>query len=155
MSEALNQSVAAELAGVSARRLRQLSQSSDPPPQDSSGRYPVREFGAWLRSRKSGGSADGSGGDPFQRRAFWQSELARQKFMREAGNLIGREEHIDCVTTVAKITVRGLVTLPDRLERDKRVAPDVVEYVADCINDLRDEIASAVAVGDISDIDTK
>ena len=64
----------------------------------------------------------------------------------ERGNLIRRERHEDCVTTVAKICVRGLVTLPDRLERDMRVSPEVVEYVTECIGDLRDEIADAVAV---------
>lgn len=64
----------------------------------------------------------------------------------ERGNLIPRERHEDCVTKVAKIVVRCLVTLPDRLERDLRVTPDVVEYVTECIGDLRDEIADAVAV---------
>ncbi len=64
----------------------------------------------------------------------------------ERGNLIPRDRHDDCVTTVAKICVRGLVTLPDRLERDLRVSPEVVEYVTECIGDLRDEIADAVAV---------
>jgi phage terminase Nu1 subunit (DNA packaging protein) len=63
----------------------------------------------------------------------------------ERGNLIKRERHEDSVTLVAKICVRGLVTLPDRLERDLRVTPAVVEYVTGCIGDLRDEIADAVA----------
>lgn len=63
----------------------------------------------------------------------------------ERGNLIKRERHEDSVTTVAKICVRGLETLADRVERDMRVSPDVVEYIGHCVGELRDEIADAVA----------
>lgn len=63
----------------------------------------------------------------------------------ERGNLIKRERHEDSVTTVAKICVRGLETLADRVERDMRVSPGVVEYIGHCVGELRDEIADAVA----------
>lgn len=63
----------------------------------------------------------------------------------ERGNLIKRERHEDSVTAVAKICVRGLETLADRVERDMRVSPDVVEYIGHCVGELRDEIADAVA----------
>lgn len=81
----------------------------------------------------------------FERRAWVASERDRLRLEQDRGNLATREVFEDTVWSVAKICVRGLVTLPDRLERDKRVSPDVVEYIADCIGDLRDELANAVA----------
>lgn len=104
-----------------------------------------------LRAVAAGRSGGGDGGasvDLSLERALLaraQREGVEMANETERGNLIPRERHEDCVTAVAKIVVRGLVTLPDRLERDLRVTPDVVEYVTECIGDLRDEIADAVA----------
>ena len=42
---------AAELLSVTTRRLYQIAKEADPPPKDSSGIYPAREFGQWLRDR--------------------------------------------------------------------------------------------------------
>lgn len=62
MTEILTQAQAAALAGLTTRRLRQLSSEDDPPPQDLNGQYPAREFGEWLRRRHlSGLTVIGSG----------------------------------------------------------------------------------------------
>lgn len=74
-----------------------------------------------------------------------QREAVEMSNEVERGNLIKRERHEDSVTAVAKICVRGLETLADRVERDMRVSPDVVEYIGHCVGELRDEIADAVA----------
>lgn len=42
---------AAELLGVTTRRLYQIAKEADPPPKDSAGKYPCREYGDWLRKR--------------------------------------------------------------------------------------------------------
>lgn len=47
----LSQAVAAELVGVTPRRLRQLGESDDPPPRDADGQYPAAALGVWLRRR--------------------------------------------------------------------------------------------------------
>lgn len=49
--QALSQKQAAELSGITARRLRQLDGESNPPPKDANGNYPPRAFGDWLRQR--------------------------------------------------------------------------------------------------------
>ena len=49
----LTQPQAADLLGVTTRRLRQLSQEDSPPPQDGNGQYPIKEFGQWLRKRST------------------------------------------------------------------------------------------------------
>lgn len=46
--ETLSQSQAAALAGVTTRRLRQMTHEKNPPPQMQSGRYPAGEFARWL-----------------------------------------------------------------------------------------------------------
>jgi phage terminase Nu1 subunit (DNA packaging protein) len=49
----LTQHQAAELAGITDRRLRQLeadTENPDPPPREAAG-YPLRAFGTWLRRR--------------------------------------------------------------------------------------------------------
>lgn len=116
-------------------------------PAGERGGHPVYDLRAIVAAFTAQGvKADPSRMNAFELRAFYAAERDRLRLETERGNLISRERHEDCVTTVAKICVRGLVTLPDRVERDKRVAPDVVEYIADCIGDLRDEIADAVAV---------
>ena len=84
----------------------------------------------------------------FERRAWIASERDRLKLEQERGNLISRERHEDSVFGLVKICVRGLITLPDRLERDLRVTPSVVEYVSGCVGTLRDELASAVERGE-------
>ena len=84
----------------------------------------------------------------FERRAWIASERDRLRLEQERGNLISRERHEDSVFGMVKIVVRGLLTLPDRLERDLRVTAAVVEYITECIGQLRDELASAVEKGE-------
>lgn len=143
MPETLSQTTAAALLGVSSRRLRQLSKTPDAPPQDDAGRYPVAAFGEWLRQRNSGGST-GADCSAYERRAHWQAELARIKFLAEQRELIPIEAHRDGIHALSRIVVRALVTLPDKLERDLRISPAIVEYVDKCIGILRDEMAASV-----------
>lgn len=49
----LSQGQAAALAGITARRLRQMDAEPNPPPKDRNGQYPCAEFSAWLaRTRR-------------------------------------------------------------------------------------------------------
>lgn len=52
MPDPLSQSIAAAIAGMTPRRLRQLDHESDPPPKNPDGTYPPREFGRWLYRRE-------------------------------------------------------------------------------------------------------
>ncbi len=52
MSTRLSQQLAAAIAGVTDRRLRQLDHEADPPPRYTDGGYPTAAFGAWLARRE-------------------------------------------------------------------------------------------------------
>ena len=108
----------------------------------------ARHYREVSAGRKSG-SNESDAPDLITERALLaraQREGVEMANETERGNLIPRDRHEDCVNFVVKACVRGLVTLPDRLERDLRVSPAVVEYVASCIGELRDEIADAIVV---------
>jgi len=87
----------------------------------------------------------------FERRAWVASERDRLKLEIDRGNSITRERFEDAYHGLVKVLVRGLVTLGDRLERDKRVSSDVLEYLENAIGDLRDELAAAVLASGVSD----
>lgn len=65
----------------------------------------------------------------------------------ERGNLLRADDVREQFGHVGTIVVRCISTVADRLERDKRVGPDVVEYVANVMDDLRDEIAHEISDG--------
>ena len=48
---ALTQTQAAQIEGITSRRLRQLIQDGKGPPQDANGQHPEVEFGQWQRER--------------------------------------------------------------------------------------------------------
>lgn len=145
MSETLSQSTAAELLGVTARRLRQLAKSDDPPPQDATGRYPVAAFGAWLRARKSGGNDGGSAdGSAYERRAHWQAALAQLKYQEAKREVIPLEECRREYFVFTTTTIRFFQTLPDVLERDMCIGPDVVAYIIKLADRMRDDLAEKV-----------
>ena len=49
--ETLSTAQAAELAGVSTRRMYQIAKEADAPDKTKSGQYPAVEYGKWLRQR--------------------------------------------------------------------------------------------------------
>lgn len=70
--KSLTQDQAAELAGLSARRLRQLAGDDDPPPVGAAG-YPCAEFGVWLKRR----NLEGIGFDVDGEICDYEAERAR------------------------------------------------------------------------------
>ena len=99
--------------------------------------FPPERILSWLTQ----GFGDG---EPMRIKAWVASERDRLRLEIERGNQITRERFEDAVFGVVKVMVRGLVTLGDRLERDKRVKGDVLEYLENAIGELRDELAAAV-----------
>lgn len=86
---------------------------------------------------------------PTDRRAWYQSENERLKFEQETGNLILAAEVHHEMAAIAKIVVRELETLPDRVERDLRCSPEVVEYLQAEVRGVRSEIARKLAAQEI------
>lgn len=81
---------------------------------------------------------------PTDRRAWFQSENERMKMEAEQGRLIPAGEVEADRAAVAKIVVRAFDTFPDRLERDLRVPPEVVEYAIEHCRAHRSELYAAM-----------
>ncbi len=98
MTEIITQSQAAELVGVTARRLRQIAQADDGPPQDFNGQYPAREFGEWLKRRHLSGISVGKDGEVYDleveraRLAKEQADKTAMENEERRGKLIDAEK---------------------------------------------------------------
>lgn len=88
---------------------------------------------------------------PQDRRAWFQSENERLKFESEEGRLIPAGEAEAEMGEIAKIVTRALSTLPDKLERDLRVSPAVVEYVTHQCRATADELYAVMAADEMGD----
>lgn len=69
----LDQPQAAELLGVSTRRIIQIAKENDPPIQDPSGGYPCLEYGKWLKRRAIAGLGVTNDGQVYD----YEAERAR------------------------------------------------------------------------------
>lgn len=98
MTEIITQSQAAELIGVTARRLRQIAQADDGPPQDANGQYPAREFGEWMKRRHLSGLTVGEDGKVYDleaeraRLAKEQADKTAMENEEKRGRLIDAEK---------------------------------------------------------------
>lgn len=110
--------------------------------------YPVYRMRDIVRI--SGDAEPGNENDPLRmrptdRRAWFQSENERLKFEQEQGLLIPAGEVEAEMSEIAKVVARALATMPDRMERDLRLPPVAIEYVAEQCRAIRAEIAAAMA----------
>lgn len=87
---------------------------------------------------------------PTDRRAWFQSENERLKLEVEQGLLIPASEFEAEIGEVGKIVSRAFSTLPDKLERDLRIPPEVVEYVTLYCRESQAEIYTAMR-GEVED----
>ena len=95
--EILTQSQAAELVGLTARRLRQLADEGQGPAQTASGQYEARELGRWFRQRlmsELGVADDGQVYDYEAERARLTKAQA-DKTELEAAELAGHLVRVD------------------------------------------------------------
>ena len=110
--------------------------------------YPLREAAEALLERGAfdeNGKPDPDSLPPLQRRAWYQSENERLRFEEDSGNLILATE-VQCeMAMIAKIVVRELETLPDRVERDLRCAPETIEYLHKQVRSVRSQIAAILS----------
>lgn len=117
------QKIAADLLGVTTRRLRQIEteQPDSPPPRNEQGHYPARQFGDWLRSqwRKSVGFAeDGTAYDYDQEKArltHHQANTAAQEDQRKRGELIPAADVQQYWSDIVSNARSRLLSLPSRI----------------------------------------
>lgn len=119
----INQKTAAELLGVTPRRLRQIENENpdDPPPRDEQGQYPARQFGAWLRQqwRASVGFADdGKVYDYDSERArltHHQANTAEMEDQKKRGELIPAADVQQYWSDLVSNARSRLLSLPSRI----------------------------------------
>lgn len=117
------QKIAAELLGVTPRRLRQVEaeQPDSPPPRDEQGQYPARQYGEWLRSqwRASVGFADdGKVYDYDSERArltYHQANAAAMDDQLKQGRLIPAEQVQQTWSDIVSSARAKLLSLPSRI----------------------------------------
>ncbi|GJH43270.1 Protein of uncharacterised function (DUF1441) [Pasteurella canis] len=93
-------------------------------------------------------SADVDSLSPVERRAFWQAENERLKYERDTGELIPSFEVAQEMSFLAKALIQQLETLPDILERDCGLQPSALVRVQQIIDDIRDQMALHIQLGD-------
>lgn len=88
---------------------------------------------------------------PMERRAWYQSENERLGVEEHMRRLIPALEVEAEMALLAKTVVRALETIPDTVERDLRVSPEVVEYLQEKVHRLRAEITSRLVEADAAE----
>jgi hypothetical protein len=87
---------------------------------------------------------------PQDRKAWYASELDRMAVEERAGRLIPAAEVEEQMAAIVSTVVRCLETQADRAERDLRVGPEVVEWLLQDADQIREQIAGALT-GDEED----
>ena len=78
--------------------------------------------------------------DPQSRRAWYQSENERLKFEQDSRHLIPDHDVAREYSVLAKALANGLDSLPDELERECGLAPEVLERLIVKVDALRESI---------------
>jgi hypothetical protein len=81
---------------------------------------------------------------PQDRKAWYASELDRMAVEERAGRLIPAAEVEEQMAAIVSTVVRCLETQADRAERDLRVEPEVVEWLMQDADQIREQIAGAL-----------
>jgi hypothetical protein len=82
---------------------------------------------------------------PTDRKAHYQAENERLKFLTECGQLVLATEVHGQLAHVAKVVTRELATLPDVFERDMRGPPEYTEHLEKLVRSIRANIAAALS----------
>jgi len=151
----LTQAQAAALAGVSARRLRQLTTERKAPRQDATGQYPVEDFRDWLEDRLIGKTAGGD--DDVAKFREARARLTRaqaDKTELEVSEIRGEvvrtpliEQHWAMLVSAMRAK---LLAMPSRVAASV-AAPDRLHEVTDAVRDLVYEALSEIAGDAIPD----
>lgn len=136
--------IIARLIDLTERRVQQLAREGVLP-RGSRGKYPlVGVVRAYVRYLRQTGTAEGQIDPdklkPFERHAHYKAEKEKLAVEQERGELIPRIEVEQEQARIAKIVAHGLETLPDVLERDCALAPEVVARMERHIDAVRERM---------------
>jgi hypothetical protein len=110
--------------------------------------YRLRDALPCLFLHGEDGKKDPEQFDPFQRKAHYQAEREALELATSRRELIPRIEVEEEQARVAKTVVHALETMPDLLERDTGLTGPQLEKVEAIIDQVRDEIYSALVERD-------
>lgn len=135
---------------------RRLAESGAQPAGKRAG-YPVYSLQTVIDAMAGHANQNATGSDPdrmpaFQRKAWFQSELARLELETAKGDLMKREHVAAAIGAIFGPMVRELETLSDRAERDLRIKPELVEYIRREVRETREAMARALQAARFSDI---
>lgn len=144
--------IIARLLELTERRVQQLAREGIIP-RGSRGKYPlIGVIRAYVRYLRQAGTAEGTIDPdrlrPFERHAHYKAETEKLKVETERGELIPRIEVEQEQARIAKIVAHGLETLPDVLERDCGLAPDVVARMERHIDAVRERMYAELTEGE-------
>ncbi len=148
--QVLSGAQAAEMLGVSTRRLYQLAKEGDPPPKDSAGKYPAREYAVWLMEReisKKGIQPDGKVLDLQAERARLAKEQADKTAM-ENGRLRGELAPVGAarklLESVGSTFKTRILSIPSKLAPaiiGLKTLPEVRELIEEYLHDALHELS--------------
>lgn len=161
MTEILTQAQAAELAGLTTRRLRQLTQEDGGPSRDINGQFPAREFGEWLRRRHLSGLSVGQDGTVYDLEAE-RARLAKEQADKTAmdneikrGRLVDSEKVGDWWVQIVTNAKAKLLAIPTKAaplvvgSKTLSQAKDVLEkLIHDALTELSTTDPSAIPDGE-------
>lgn len=120
-------------------------------PSGKRGGYPVYRLRDLLKAAYTTAEDGGLDPDklrPFERHAHYKAEKEKLAVEQERGELIPRIEVEQEQARIAKIVAHGLETLPDVLERDCGLAPDVVARMERHIDAVRERMYAELTEGE-------
>jgi len=92
---------------------------------------------------------------PFERRAYYQSELEKLKLQQEKGELVPSFEVENQLAKLCKIVVRGLDTLPDTIERDVGASSTQLALIEKLLDELRAQMYTELVSDEDADSATE
>lgn len=131
----INQTQAAALMGVSARRLRQIEQEAGDVPKGPTG-YDCKEFGHWLKSRILSELSFGDDGEVYDykiekaRLTKLQADHEDLKVQEKTKELIAGDIVSDALSTVCSNIKTKMLSLPTKLAHKVTGIDDVTEIQA-------------------------
>jgi len=120
-------------------------------PSGKRGGYPVYRLRDLLKAAYTTDEDGGLDPDklrPFERHAHYKAEKEKLAVEQERGELIPRIEVEQEQARIAKIVAHGLETLPDVLERDCALAPEVVARMERHIDAVRERMYAELTEGE-------
>ncbi len=107
----------------------------------------------WQVTRAGGGTTLDLDQYPEARKAWYQSENERLKFEQAIGQLIPASDVHRTMAVMVKTIAAGIDSIPDVLEREAGLEPQVIELVIPLLDGMRETMAENMRAAAIDEMD--